>query len=124
MTDYERIGGEETVNRLITAFLDLVQRDFIIGFLFEGRDMARIHRHEVEHASRLLGGPVVYTGRPIGAAHRGLHVNRGHFRRRLAILRTVLGQQGVPDDVIERWIAHDARLEPAVTDGTDCVGDR
>ena len=121
MTDYERIGGEPALERLIGRFLDRVFGDFIIGFLFEGRDRARIHRHEVEHAAALLGGPRRYAGRPLAAVHQPLRINRGQFRRRLAILRVVLHADGVPPEIIERWIGHDARLERAITDGLDCV---
>ncbi len=122
MTDYERVGGADGLERIVDAFVDRVFADFIIGFWFAGRDRARIKRHEVEHAARHLGGPTEYTGRPIGAAHRPLGINRGHFRRRLAILRTVLAEHDVPEDVIARWLATDRALESAVTDGSDCTG--
>jgi hemoglobin len=120
-SDYERLGGGPGVERLVRAFLARVFDDLIIGFQFEGRDHERIVRHEVEHATRLLGGPAAYTGRPLGAAHRPLKINRGQFRRRLAILRTVLREQGVEEEVIGRWIAHDEQLLGVITDGTDCL---
>lgn len=120
-TDFEDVGGAAGVERLVAAFLDRVYSDMIIGFLFEGRDRARILRHEVEHATRLLGGPSAYTGRPLAATHRPLRINRGQFRRRLALLRTVLREQGVDEAIVGRWVAHDARLEAVITDGTDCA---
>jgi hemoglobin len=119
-TDYARIGGAEGLERLVRAFVDRVFDDLIIGFHFIGRDRERIVRHEVEHAAGHLGGPPAYTGRPIARVHRPLPINRGHFRRRLALLRTVLREQEVPEDIIERWIEADRRLEEAVVDGTDC----
>lgn len=123
VSDWERLGGEEGVGRLVDAFLDRVFDDFIIGFFFEGRDHARIRHLEKAHARVHLGGPGGYPGRSLAGAHRPLRINRGHFRRRLAILRTVLQEHGVPEAVIDRWIAHDRRLEPAITDGTDCLAD-
>jgi hemoglobin len=122
VTDLERMGGRSSLERVIDAFVERVAADMVIGFLFTGRDLARIKRHEVEHAARHLGGAVPYTGRPIAAAHRPLKINAGQFRRRLAILRTVATDKGVPADVVERWVAADAKLERAVTDGSDCVG--
>ena len=116
------MGGAEGVQRLMERFLDRVHGDMIIGFLFEGRDRDRILRHEVEHATRLLGGPGAYTGRPLHVAHKPLRINAGQFRRRLALLRTVLREAEVPEPIVERWIAHDRRLAPAITDGTDCTG--
>ncbi len=120
-TDYERLGGEPQVRRLVDAFLDLVFDDFVIGFLFEGRDLDRIRAHELEHAIRILGGPMLYTGRPLPEVHRPLRINRGQFRRRLVLLRSTLRKHGVPDDIARRWVDAEARLEPAITDGTDCA---
>jgi hemoglobin len=121
MTDYERIGGRAGLESLIEVFIDRVFDDFIIGFLFIGKDRARIVRHEIEHAAAHLGGPSEYTGRSIPAVHRPLRINAGHFRRRLAILRTVLSDRGVDSDIVERWVASNQRLEASVTDGTDCL---
>ena len=120
-SDYERLGGEARIRGLVTAFCRAVFDDFIIGFRFEGKDHARIIDKETEHACRHLGGPERYTGRPVAGVHQPLKINRGQFLRRLAILRTVLEHEGVAPDIMERWIAHDAALEPAITDGTDCV---
>lgn len=121
MTDFEAIGGEQAVDGHVRAFVDRMFDDWIIGFLFAGKDRERIVRHEAEHASRVLGGPTRYTGRPLGATHGPLGINRGQFRRRLAILRTVLAERGVPEEVVGRWLAHDQRLERVITDGTDCA---
>lgn len=122
-SDYERLGGDAALERIVRAFIDRVFDDFIIGFAFVGKDRERIIRHEVEHAAGNLGGPSAYTGRPIAHVHHPLLINRGQFRRRLALLRTVLGEQGVDEDIIERWVAADRRLEEAIVDGTDCVPD-
>lgn len=120
-SDIDRAGGPDAVRALIADFVGRISRDFVIGFLFAGKDLERIVRHETELALLQLGGGGAYTGRPIGAVHRALPINRGHFRRRLAFLRTVAREHGVPEDVIERWIDHNQRLEPVVVDGTDCA---
>ena len=122
-SDYDRIGGEPALRAVVHTFVDRLFGDFIVGFLFEGRDRARIRLHEFELASRHLGGPHRYEGRPIGALHRPLRINRGQFRRRLGLLRTVLRECSVPEEVIERWVEHDRRLEAVITDGTDCLPD-
>lgn len=106
---------------LIDRFVDRMASDLIIGFRFAGKDLERVKRHELELARRHLLGEGRYTGRPIGPLHRGLKINAGQFRRRLAILRTVLVDEGVDAEVIERWVGHDQALERAITDGTDCV---
>lgn len=121
MTDLERIGGEAALQRVIRAFVERMFADFIIGFRFAHSDLERIVRFEAQHAARVLGGRARYEGRPIAEVHRPLKINRGQFRRRLAILRTVAREHDVDGEVLERWIAREALLEPVVTDGTDCV---
>lgn len=111
----------ERLPHLVGRFVDRVFADFVVGFLFVGKDRDRIVRHELELARKHLFHEGTYTGRPVGPLHRALKINRGQFRRRLAILRTVLAEEGVPDAVITRWVAHDAALEGALTDGNDCM---
>ncbi|MCO4743277.1 MAG: hypothetical protein KC912_00720 [Proteobacteria bacterium] len=112
---------EERVREAVHAFVDAFASDFVIGFLFEGKDLERIAVHEFELARAHLGGEGGYGGRPIGKLHGPLRINRGHFRRRLTILRHVLSEKGLPDAFIEAWIAHDQALEAVVTNGIDCL---
>lgn len=119
-SDYELAGGER-LREVVAAFVRRMADDFVIGFRFEGKDLDRIAHHEHELAAAHLGGPREYGGRSLAAAHRPMRINRGQFHRRLAILRTVLREHGVPDDVIARWIAHDEALIDVVADQRDCV---
>lgn len=120
-TDLERLGGESAVHAHVKAIVEAFFDDMIIGFQFVGRSRERIMTHESELALRHLGASSPYTGRPIARVHGRLRINRGQFRRRLAIVQTVLADRGVPADIIERWVAHDRALESQIVDGTDCV---
>ena len=119
-TDYERIG-EARLRALVDDFIDTVAGDFIIGFMFLGKDLERIKRLEFEFARAHLGGEGAYTGRGMRQAHARSPINAGHFRRRLALLRTTCDKHGIDPDIVDRWIAHNQALEAQVTDGTDCV---
>lgn len=118
--DLTAVGGEAGVARILRRFVDRVFADLIIGYLFDGKDRERIWRFEVQHAMRQLGAEIPYQGRPLVAVHRPLRIHAGHFRRRLAILRTVLAEEGVPEDVASRWVAADAKFERAFTEPGDC----
>lgn len=120
-TDYERLGGEDGLARIIRCFVDRVYEDMIIGFLFRRIDKENLIAREIEFASRHLGGPHVYTGRPIREAHQKHPINRGHFHRRMWLLERVLLECQVDSDVMERWLHHNRMLESLVTDGSDCV---
>lgn len=121
MSDYDTLGGETPLRAIIDDFIDRVSGDFIIGFFFAGRDLDRIKAKEFELASAHLGGPHHYTGKPLGRAHQALPINKGHLRRRLAFLRTVLRDHGVDEDISERWVSHDARMEDLITNGRECA---
>jgi hemoglobin len=120
-SDFEALGGAEGVQRLINLFIDRVSSDFIIGFFFERVDLDRVKLMEASMACVHLGGPGEYVGRPVGRTHSPYPINAGHFRRRLAILRTVLTEQDVDPEIIARWIAHDQALEAKVTNGQECA---
>lgn len=113
--------NESELDAMIAVFVDRMAADRIIGFRFEGKDLDRVKRHEAELARKHLYGTGSYTGRPIGPLHREQRINAGQFRRRLAILRTVLTERGVDEAFIARWVAHDQALERVITDGTDCT---
>ncbi|MFT7521424.1 MAG: hemoglobin [Kiritimatiellia bacterium] len=121
MTDYELIGGDVVLERVVRQFVRRFVDDMIIGYLFVGRDYERIVKHEVEHAAGLLGGPSAYSGRPLTTVHRPLRINKGHFRRRLALVRLILRKNSVDEGIIERWIEADERLIDSITTGQDCL---
>ena len=119
--DLEALGGRAGVAAIVRDFVGRVFDDLIIGFFFVDSDRERIVRRETELALAHLGDDVIYGGRPLGQVHKPRRINRGQFRRRLAILRRTLEDHGAPEDVIERWIGREARLIDVITDGTDCV---
>lgn len=121
MTDLERAGGEPRVAAVMDRFVREMADDFVIGFLFVGKDLPRIARHEAELAVHLLGGENRYGGRPLATLHRAMKVHRGQFRRRLFVLRRVLSDEGLPPDLVERWIAHHAAMEAGIVAPGDCV---
>ena len=121
MTDFEAVGGAERGRSLIEVFVRASASDFIVGFFFEGKDLERIVRHETELACAHLGGPSKYTGKPLRAAHGPLRINRGQFRRRLAILRTTLLAEGVDPEIVERWVGANQALQESVVIDRDCV---
>jgi hemoglobin len=116
----DSIGGEDRLRSLIEAFVERVASDFIIGFMFEGRDLARICAHEFEWASAHFGSETQYTGRPLGQVHKPLKINGGHFRRRIAILRTVLTESGVSQELIDHWIAREEAMASVIVSTEDC----
>ncbi len=115
-------GGPDRVAAINERFVREMAADPIIGFLFAGKDLPAIARHETELAVRLLGGEATYSGRPLGAVHRALRIHRGHFRRRLFVLRRVLAAEAVPEAAARAWVDHHAAMESAIVAPEDCLG--
>jgi hemoglobin len=125
VTAFDQIGGE-ALRRVIEDFYDRVFRDVMIGFLFVGKDRARLVEKEWELAARMLGATEVrYTGRPIREAHAQVPILGGHFDRRTQILRETLDDHGVAPEVRDTWLEHTAALRAQVTAdaGSECDHD-
>jgi hemoglobin len=121
MTAFDRIGGD-ALRAVIADFYDRVFADVMIGFLFQGKDKARLVQLEWEFAARMLGADVKYTGRPMRAAHAQLPIFGGHFERRLQILREAMRDHGVDPEVQRVWIEHAQALRSQITSdkGSEC----
>ena len=120
-TLFDRIGGDALRN-VIADFYRRVMSDVMIGFLFVGKDRARLIQREWEFTARMLGADVTYTGRSMREAHKRSPILGGHFERRLQILRDTLADHDVDADVQDKWIGHTIALRSQVTadQGSEC----
>ena len=114
MTLFDQLGGD----RLRAVIVDFYQRvfdDVMIGFLFVGKDRARLIDREWEMAARMLGADVRYQGRPLREAHARVPILGGHFDRRLQLLKDALAAHDVPVAVQDALVAHTVALRSQVT---------
>lgn len=114
MTHFERLGGEPVLRAILTDFYDRVFADVMIGFMFKGRDRARLVELETQFTARALGADVAYEGRGMRQAHASVPILIGHFQRRYQILRETLADHAVDPDVMEAWLGHSRALQRAV----------
>lgn len=120
-TLFDQIGGDR-LRAVLADFYDRVFEDVMIGFMFQGKDKARLVDKEWEFAARLLGADVPYTGKGLRAAHARSPILGGHFERRLQILRETLADHDVPEEVAVAWVEHTQKLRHLVTSdrGSEC----
>ena len=114
--------GEAKLRAVITDFYGRVFPDVMIGFLFAGKDRARLIDKEYEFTAHFLGADIAYTGRPMRTAHAQSPIFGGHFERRLQLLRDTLRDHGVDPDVQRAWLDHTLALRPQITrdQGSEC----
>lgn len=75
-TLYERLGGKDGIQRLVTDIVDNHYRNPLIRTRFEQvKDRAALERHSAEFLSAGSGGPAAYSGRDLVSAHKGMNVS-------------------------------------------------
>ena len=101
----ERVGGLEPLRVLLHEFYQVMSKDLMIGFFFDGHDIAHISHRQSEFILMAAGLIDRFDGKGPSSAHVALPpLLQGHFDRRLVILREVLTKAGVAPDLIERWV--------------------
>ncbi|KAA3607106.1 MAG: group 1 truncated hemoglobin [Planctomycetota bacterium] len=102
------------VLEVLERFYDRVFEDLMIGYLFRGKDRARLIAKEWEWTLRLFGDSRPYTGRGMREVHRGLGILRGHFDRRQTILEEVLKESRIPAGLQREWLQHNESLRSLI----------
>ena len=110
---YERIGPE-TIRTSLAIFYERAFNDGIIGHFFFGKDRQHITEQQIAFATAMLGGPRLYRGKPLAAAHGALAIRAPHFMRRQVLLSEVLSELGLADDLRASWLALEEDLRPLI----------
>lgn len=100
MSIYTDIGGRPAVDAAVSIFYEKVLADPMLSPYFAGVDIDRLKRHQRAFMGAALGGPVVYAGRDMAAAHAGLQITAQAFDAVVQHLAATLESLGVPDATI------------------------
>ncbi len=77
----------------------------MIGYFFSGKDLVHTSQRQAEFILSAGGFLPKYEGRGPATAHTSLPpIWKGHFDRRLLLLREVLEKNGLDPRVIQAWI--------------------
>lgn len=102
---YERIGGAETVAKLVDSFYTKVTTDPEIGYYFTHIPMGKLNLMQREFFAMATGGPVLYSGRPLSEIHRPLAISRREFQRFTEHLIETLQEIGIDQQDVYEIIA-------------------
>ena len=111
---YEQLGGLDVIATVVEDFYDRILADRTLGYLFDGKDLAALRRHQTRFISYALGGPNQYAGRTIRKAHAGLGITTAQFATVAGHLSASLEAFGVSEDIVDKIIAHVAQLQDDV----------
>ena len=112
MSLYDDIGGAAAVTVAVTVFYTRVTDDPELAPWFGGVDIERLKAHQRAFLTAALGGPDLFTGRTMEAAHAGLGITIEAFDRVLEHLAYTLFDLGLGYDQVT-----------AVIDGLRPIGD-
>lgn len=86
--------GDAGLTTAVAVFYDRVVADPELAPFFEGVDLERLRAHQRAFLAAALGGPDLFTGRPLERAHEGLGITDAAFDRIVDHLATTLGDLG------------------------------
>lgn len=101
MTSYDTIGGAPSVSAAVDKFYVRVLDDPSLAPFFDGVDMDRLKSRQRAFIAAALGGPELYRGRDMVAAHAHLAISDTDFGAVVGHLVVTLQELGGPGDVIE-----------------------
>jgi hemoglobin len=97
---YARLGGHDAVELAVNQLFDRLIGDPELARYFAGKDVDGHARHVRPFIAAALGGPELYRGRDMAAAHAGLGITDAHFDRTVGHIVAVLAGLGVDEALI------------------------
>jgi hemoglobin len=94
-TLYERLGGTEGITRIANDVVDLHARNPRIATRFAGVDLPALKKAAAAFFITGTGGPSVYEGRDMLAAHQGMNIDHAEFMAVLDDALEALEKNGI-----------------------------
>lgn len=114
---YDIIGGEAALTAVVDDFYVRVMADPQLAPFFAGVNMNKLKGRQVEFFAAALGGPDVYQGQSMRAAHTGRGISQADFDKVAYHLSSALTGAGVDDDTTARIIGAIAPLSDDIVSG-------
>jgi hemoglobin len=113
---FERIGGRDAVDAVVSDFYDRVLDDPLLEPYFEETDMDQFRSHQTQFISTVAGGLVDYDGDDMQTAHEGMGITEDAFASVATHLEAALRANGVPDDDVEAILAEVAAMKDDIVE--------
>jgi hemoglobin len=106
---YAQMGGKQGIDRLVDASVDNYLADDRIKAIFDQSNMDRLRAEFKDQFCQISGGPCIYKGHDMAAAHKGLHLTNADFNAVVEDLQNAMDTCHIPFAVQNRFLA---RLAP------------
>jgi hemoglobin len=108
------LGGQAGIDRIVDASVDNYLADGRIRAIFDQSNMDRLRAEFKVQFCEVAGGPCVYRGHSMAAAHKGLHLTDADFNAVVEDLQAAMDSCGVPFSTQNRFLARLAPMERQV----------
>ena len=100
MSAYDAVGGAGGVRAAVAVFYQRVLDDPDLAGWFGDVDLSRLKAHQRAFLAQALGGPELFGGRDLAAAHAGRAITDAAFDAVVEHLVLTLHDLGVEDDTL------------------------
>jgi hemoglobin len=108
---YRDLGGQPGITRIASNALDLYFTDPRLAHDFDNINREFLEPRFAAYLCRVAGGPCVYKGHSMKAAHKGLAIDEARFNAVVEDLEAAMDKAGVPFRVQNRFLARLAPME-------------
>jgi hemoglobin len=113
-TLYTDMGGKAGIDRMVDEVEKVYLADPRIKDIFGESNLERLNGKLKEHFCVVAGGPCVYTGHSMEAAHKGLHLHNADFNALVEDLQTAMDKCQIPFATQNRFLARLAPMQHQV----------
>jgi truncated hemoglobin YjbI len=111
---FETLGGKEGLQKWMRLFYEKQASDLLIGFFFSGKDVHAIADRQATFFFSACTGSSYQGVSPLHA-HRNLPpILKGHFDRRLVLLKETLDQSDLTEVQKKAWIRFERSFQKVI----------
>ncbi len=112
------IGGQDVLFSILKEFYEVMSKDVLIGFFFDGRDLDKIAQGQQQFILMAAGFIDKFEGKGPATAHLEMPpILSGHFDRRLVLLREVLQKRNFDSKLVDQWLQFEESFRAVVVSG-------
>lgn len=113
-TLYADMGGKAGIDRMVDEVEKVYLADPRIKDIFSESNLERLNLQLKSDFCMVAGGPCVYTGHSMEAAHKGLHLTNANFNALVEDLQVAMDSCGIPFATQNRFLARLAPMQHQV----------
>jgi len=113
-TLYADMGGKAGIDKLVDVSVDNYLSDVRIKAIFDESNMDRVRAEFKDQFCEITGGPCVYKGHNMTAAHKGLHLTNADFNAVVEDLQAAMDTCNIAFSIQNRFLARLAPMQHQV----------